>query len=383
MPEPQASQGGVRPPWRRPAFWLLVGAVALAHSLISRSLLDNRLGWGAGNGPPPPIEVAFVLELAATQTPAPAPAPRRSGARALPAVAAQAASAPLAAAEPALPDPTPAPAIAATPADAAPAPAPDVAPAQGVAAASAPPAPPAAPVPPLAAAASAPAAPRFEWPPSTRLNYRLTGHYKGPIEGSAQVEWLRQGLRYQVRMETSLGPLIARQIVSEGELTEQGLAPRRFDAQQRVAFSTRRWGLRFTPEQVTLTDGREVPTLPGVQDEASQFVHLTWLFSTQPERLRVGQTIEMPLVLTRRLDRWLFDVVAQETLQLPFGPVETFHIKPRREAGGGDMTAEMWLAPSYQYLPVRVVIRQNQESYADLSLQKPPMQAAPAPVPTR
>jgi hypothetical protein len=211
------------------------------------------------------------------------------------------------------------------------------------------------------------------------MNYRLQGHYRGPVVGSAQVDWLRAGQHYQVRMETSVGPVLSRRITSDGELTEAGLAPRRFDGEQKVLFrAARRWQLRFDAERVVLADGREVPTQPGAQDEASQFVQLTWLFTTRPERLAVGQAIEVPLAISRKLERWTYDVVGEEELRFPFGSVPTFHVKPRREAQGGDLTAEIWFAPTLQYLPVRILIRQNTESWVDLTLEKPPMQAAQA-----
>ena len=50
----------------------------------------------------------------------------------------------------------------------------------------------------------------------------------------------------------------------------------------------------------------------GMQDAASQFVQLTWLFTTQPQRLQVGKSVEMPLALPRRADRWIYDVRAEE-----------------------------------------------------------------------
>ena len=49
----------------------------------------------------------------------------------------------------------------------------------------------------------------------------------------------------------------------------------------------------------------------------------------------MGQSIEIPLAVTRSLNRWIYDVVAEEVLQFPFGAVATFHVKPRREATGG------------------------------------------------
>jgi hypothetical protein len=226
---------------------------------------------------------------------------------------------------------------------------------------------------PAAAASAVP----FEWPPSTRLTYRLNGDYRGPVEGNASVEWLRQGNRYQVHLETSIGPVLSRHITSEGELTEAGLAPRRFDGEQKVMFrAPRRWQLRFGPEVVVLSDGKEVPTQPGAQDEASQFVQLTWLFTTQPDRLKVGRSVELPLAISRRLERWIYDVIGEETLRFDFGDVATFHLKPRRAAQGGDLTPEVWIAPSLQYLPVRILIRDTQGNWIDLTLDKPPLQAA-------
>jgi hypothetical protein len=36
----------------------------------------------------------------------------------------------------------------------------------------------------------------------------------------------------------------------------------------------------------------------------------------------------------------------------------------------------MWVAPSLQYLPVRIVIRQDAETFVDLLLERLPQQAA-------
>ena len=380
------------PGWTRRARLLaLTAGVLLAHLLLSDRVLEQRLGWGSGDPPPPRIDVAFVRELVAAVPPAAvAPAPPRQAAARLPAVAAKprpAASSAQALLAPAAPDPPdppepPAQAQAAAGLEATPPSALSTASAavEPVPAllASAEVAPPAmTPAPPPAAAASAAAAAGFEWPPSTRLTYQLSGHYRDPIDGSAQVEWLREGSRYQVRMSTAIGPVLSRNISSEGALTEAGLAPRRFDGEQKVIFrAARRWSLRFGPERITLPDGRELETQPGAQDEASQFVQLTWLFTTRPERLRVGQSVEMPLIVNRTLERWIYDVVAEETLNFAFGAVPTFHVKPRREARSGDLTAEIWFAPTLQYLPVRILIRQHPDHWIDLTLDKPPLQAA-------
>jgi hypothetical protein len=232
----------------------------------------------------------------------------------------------------------------------------------------------------LAAAAPAASAPAFDWPPSTRLTYGLNGYYRGDVQGSATVEWIRVGLRYQVHLEAIVGPpfapLLVRRASSEGELGESGLTPRRFEGEQRVAFRSRRWAISFDPERVRLADGRETATAPGVQDEASLFVQLTWLFTTQPQLLQVGRSVEVPLALPRRVEPWQYDVVGEETLQMPFAQVPAMHVKPRRIAKpGGDLTAEIWFAPGLQYLPVRILIHQDAQTFVDLVLLRAPQQA--------
>ena len=396
MPDEVPDPAATVPVRGRPGFWLLAAVVVLAHLLLGNRLAEDRVGWGAGDAPPPRIEVAFVRELAAAAPP-PVAAPVAVVERRLPAVAAPAAaaaSAPGAAASGnqlplqavATPEPLPDPPAAVPEPDSRATAAASAALAPAVAAPVPDPLPalvaPAAPVATVAAASetAAPAAAvPFAWPPSTRLNYKLLGHYRGPVEGTAQVEWLREGTRYQVHLSTSIGPVLSRRITSEGELTAQGLAPRRFDGEQKVVFrSPRRWQLRFGPDLVVLSDGKEVPQQPGAQDEASQFVQLTWLFTTQPHKLRVGGAVEMPLAISRKLERWTYDVAGEETLRFPFGDVPAFHLKPRRAATGGDLTAEIWIAPTLQYLPVRIRITDGKESWVDLSLESPPLQAAPA-----
>ena len=233
------------------------------------------------------------------------------------------------------------------------------------------------------AAASAPAV-AFEWPASTRLSYQLTGYYRGAVEGQAQVEWLRSGGRYQVHLDVSLGPsfapLMSRRMSSDGELTAAGLRPRRYDELTRVAMRAPRTStIYFDDERVRLPAGTELALPAGVQDTASQFVQMTWMFTTRPELLEVGRTITIPLALPRRVDTWLYDVVARETLQTVVGPIDTLHVKPRREVGSGnELTAEMWVAPTLQYLPVRILIRQDRETHIDLLLERLPQQAGEA-----
>jgi hypothetical protein len=241
--------------------------------------------------------------------------------------------------------------------------------------------------PPEAAASAVDAAPPFEWPVSTRMRYELTGNFRGEVHGDAQVEWVRAGSRYQVHLDVSVGLLASRRMSSDGDITPEGLAPRRYDQETQVAFTDpQRTSVRFEGDQVWLANGQAIPRWPGVQDTVSQFVQLAWMFDSQPGRLRVGQVVEVPLAMPRRVSIWTYDVVEEETLYTPFGQVQAFHLKPRREPrAGGDMVVDIWIAPQLRHLPVRFRIRPDPEAYFDLMLDRRPELAAADqdPSPTR
>lgn len=233
-----------------------------------------------------------------------------------------------------------------------------------------------------AASGAAPTA--FEWPASTRISYVLTGNYRGEVNGSAQVEWVRVGSRYQVHLDLTVGPsgapLITRRMTSDGEITSQGLAPRRYDQDTKVLLQDRRRvTLQFEPGSVVLANGERRDSVPGVQDTASQFVQLTYVFSTRPEPLKVGDTVDIPLALPHKVDVWTYEVAEGETLQASFGPLPTIHLKPRRKAErrAGELSAEIWFAPQLRYLPVRIRIEQDEGTFVDLMIARRPEMAGP------
>lgn len=366
-------QAALRTSGRRSAFAVGVLMVLALHLWLALALDEMRLDWETVAEMPKRLQVAYVRELAQAEPPAP---PARTVAKTkppkprLPEVPARPASAPE---PPPVPEPVP------------PVPVPVPEPTPPVLAAASEPVPEAAPAPVEAPASAAVAAAEpFEWPASTKLSYVLTGNYRGEVNGNAQVEWIRQGERYQINLDVAVGPsfapLISRRMTSDGQLTPQGLRPQRYDEDTKVLFrERRRVTVLFQGAEVVLASGKREPADAGVQDTASQFVQLTWLFLTQREQFEPGRVVEMPLALPRKLYRWRYEVIADETLNTPMGPLQTWHLKPQREAGGGDLTAEVWIAPRLQYLPVRLRIHQDADTFIDLMLKAPPQQAAPAP----
>lgn len=228
--------------------------------------------------------------------------------------------------------------------------------------------------------------PGIEWPLSTELDYKLTGDYRGPVYGDAQVQWLREGSHYQVHLEAWIGPKIAplmsRRLSSDGEITPIGLVPRRFDEVTGGLAGGRHSTLRFDIGGVIMADGRREPAPDGTQDAASQFVQFTWLFLTGRQTVAGDTLIQQPLALPRNLHLWRYRIIALEEVATPLGPIPAWHVDSDMSDTRGDMQAEFWLAPSLQYLPVRVRLWQNRakdpRTQIDLVLKAPPRQAMPA-----
>ena len=139
----------------------------------------------------------------------------------------------------------------------------------------------------------------------------------------------------------------------------------------------RRAELRFERDAVWLADGKRREGWPGVQDSASQFVQLTWRFRMHPELLAAGNTIEIPLALPASVDRWIYDVIDEVVIDTPFGPLPTFHLKPRRvRKMTSELSAEIWFAPQLRYLPVRIRIEQDPSTFVDLVIARKPEMAS-------
>jgi Protein of unknown function (DUF3108) len=366
-------------PARRAGLAGVLALVLAVHGWLAQEMADRIADMNKDTATVERMEVAYVRDMALSAPAAAAPAappaaaaPARAAGKAAPKPA-QAASAPeppaempVLAAAPVVPEPVPVPEVIA-PELAAAAPEPLLA----ANAASAP---------ADAASAATPAA--FDWPLSTRVTYLLTGNYRGEVNGSAQVEWIRSGSRYQVHLDLvvgpSMAPLITRRMSSDGQISAEGLSPRRYEQDTKVVLRERRQQVvSFDAGSVVLANGERRDSVPGVQDTASQFVQLMYVFSTRPELLRIGNSVDIPLALPHKVAVWTYDVVGEEVLNTPFGPLPTIHLKPRRSdvPKAGELSAEIWFAPQLRYFPVRILIRQDNDNFVDLMISKRPEMA--------
>ena len=224
------------------------------------------------------------------------------------------------------------------------------------------------------------------WPPSFRIQYKLEGHYKGHFTGQAYIVWLRDADRYRVELDVQVGALLSHHLMSEGRLSMTGLIPERFAENRRLLFQRKKQQLQFEPTPhepqaitVLLPDGTRRAPAVGVQDPASQFVQLAWLFATQPQLLAQGQHMSFPLASFRRSDVWTYQVGETVMVQTPLGEVAATHAKPQREVEPmpGNLQVELWFAPSLRFLPVRLRVQDGNQAQADMMIDGLPQLLGP------
>jgi hypothetical protein len=206
-----------------------------------------------------------------------------------------------------------------------------------------------------------------DWAPDTRLHYQLGGNYRGALHGSAEVLWQRRADNYQVRIDIGIGWLASMVMTSQGEIRPEGLHPQRYEEQ--VAAGRRQ--LQLGEQTLTLNDGKTEARPAQVQDTASQFVELSHRFQSGQSVLAVGQSVRFWLARPNGQNEWTYDVVDSEMLATRMGTVQAFHLKPRPVANPrGSITAEMWFAPELQYLPVRIRMNINADTWLDLVVDR-------------
>ena len=134
--------------------------------------------------------------------------------------------------------------------------------------------------------------------------------------------------------------------VSQGKVTRAGLKPESFWI-ERGQKADKRDSVQFDWSQQILTyplRNRESVSLP---DKAQDFLSFLYQFSFVPPQANHGVFVTDG----RKLDRYTYDLIGEETLETSFGLVATLHIAARKE---GRIAAELWLAKDYELLPVKI-----------------------------
>ena len=359
----------------RRALWVLAALVSLVHWWV---LADGPWDLGLSQASPSQPPANLVFDTRRIEIPAPAPSKPAArviqsarvsakpsaaktsapAASPLPAEAAPVLAAAPVLPEPALPEPA-APPLPAAPAEATPGQTDTQPQAQAPAAQTETP-------PAVAATQSAQSPSALSIPSSVRLSYKMTGLSRGlNYHANGELNWRREANRYESSMVVSAFLLGSRSMTSVGEVTADGLAPKRFGDKARNELAA-----HFDADKGKITFSANRPELPwqrGAQDRLSVFFQLAGLLAGQAGAVPTGTRIALYTVGPRDAETWTFIVENMDNLSLPVGDIKALRLtrEPKREF---DQKIETWFAPSMSYWPVRIKITQSNGDFVDQQL---------------
>ncbi len=207
----------------------------------------------------------------------------------------------------------------------------------------------------------------YRAPSGARLRYDLQGIAKGfGYSAKAELLWQPDASQYDARLEVSHFLLGSRVQTSQGQLTAEGLLPRRFGDKVRSEQAA-----HFQRDKGLITYSANTPDaalLAGTQDRLSVFIQISGLLGAEPLRWGPGAVMSFNTTGARDTEVWSFQLSGIEQLKLPFGTLDAVRLV-RQEQKQYDQRVELWMAPSLEHLPVRIRITQTSGDQVDLLLR--------------
>lgn len=190
-------------------------------------------------------------------------------------------------------------------------------------------------------------------PASAEITYNLFRN--GILLGTISERYEAKDGQYRASSEaraTGLFALAQREparYLSTGAVTKEGLRPKRFEGHHRGRSLAADFD--WAAKKLTLThDGlNHALDLPaGAQDRLSVMYQLMFLAA------RKANTIEVDVTNGRKLSHYRYAVRGDVTIDTPFKRLNTIHfVKQHAPDQSG---TEVWIAPEYHNVPVKVVI---------------------------
>lgn len=209
----------------------------------------------------------------------------------------------------------------------------------------------------LPGAAATPSAPHSV---STSYNVLRNGGHVAVMHETFEAT----GGSYRIVSETHAVGLLALfaphplRVTSSGRLTGAGLAPQHYE-QKRGEDDPRRIRAEFDWEGAQLKVWRSgrtetLPLPPGTQDQLSIMYQFMYLAPDRPQLLQLSRTTG------RRLEQHRYTVRTGVEIETALGPMTTVHLVRQHEPEESGI--EIWLAPQHRYLPVRLLVREDDGS---------------------
>lgn len=190
------------------------------------------------------------------------------------------------------------------------------------------------------------------------------------VSATTRLTWALDGSAYQARLTSSAMGITLAELTSSGELLRFGLAPRRYTQKSGRRAQT---AANFDPAARRVTFSArsyERPWREGIQDRLSFQFQLMALAQHLPARFARGSVVVFPVVSSDDVEDYRFVVIGEETQRFAEQDLATVKLDRPKEVGGATTRIEVWLAPSMNWLPVRLRFTERNNRVWENTLQR-------------
>jgi hypothetical protein len=239
------------------------------------------------------------------------------------------------------------------------------------------PPPPAAPPPPVEEPRLPPALGAV--PTTGRIAYRTSYTRMRAIRAMTFVDWNVDPARarYDLWLRT-VEPNGLLDLRSSGSLQPFGIAPERYVERIEIANRELKAEFDWTARMVSFTGrgaGAPAGFADGVQDPLSLQFHLPLLAQAYPWRFTPGAEVTFQIA-RRNVESYVFRVEGYENVRVNNTDVRALKID-RPRGPDASRRVEMWMAPDYQWLPVRLRFTDTNDEVWDSVLAALPGEEQP------
>lgn len=204
-----------------------------------------------------------------------------------------------------------------------------------------------------------------------QLKYAVTGQYQSsPMRGvNGELVWWQNGYGYdaQLTFEVLRNTILNQR--STGRIGPSGIEPEKYSEGRKDESIT-----RFLRDQEKIVFSSNAPSAQlrgGAQDRLSVMMQLGAILKANPARYPSGALISIQTAGLRDAGVWVFVIGEDEKMTLPVGEIVVRKLT-RSSRSDVDNKLELWLAPTYGYLPARFRQTRANGDFADAQLRAVP-----------
>jgi len=212
---------------------------------------------------------------------------------------------------------------------------------------------------------------KVDLPPPVEVHYDVSKvedsgtHYYG----RGKIVWQSSGGNYQVDGTASVLFWDLLHFKSEGQLDEYGIAPVLYNQKNfhRPEFNTHfnrdeRNSISFSSSKLS------IPRKGGEQDRASVMWELAGIGRGDREKFVPDAQIDLFVAGERDGDLWRIQIIGQEEIETGAGKTMAWHVVRKPRAGTYEDQIDIWLAPQYEWSPIKIHYSYKRGGYLDLSM---------------